>query len=243
MNREGELSDYLRESASWDADRLALAQRSARRAWALTALFGLLASGACAAIAFLTPLKTVEPFVIRVDNTSGVIDVVPVYQGGAPLTDTVTRYLLMHYVTTCERYLAPTAEQDYTECGAFHSARRNQEWASHWARANPESPLNRFRDGSSLQADVKAISFFKRSDGLSDLAQVRYTTLQRDASGGEVGMKHWIVTIQYTYAKPSQDPNLRRWNPLGFKVLDFHAEPELPEAPSTGTVAAVGAQP
>jgi type IV secretion system protein VirB8 len=158
----------------------------------------------------------------------------------------VTRYLLMHYVTTCERYIEATAEQDYSECGTFHSARRNQEWAAHWARANPDSPLNRFRDGSSQQADIKAISFFQRGNGTADLAQVRYAVIHRDTGGAEVGVTHWIVTIQYTYAKPSTDPQIRRWNPLGFRVLDFHAEPELPDAPpatAAATVATTGSAP
>ena len=31
------------------------------------------------------PLKRVEPFVVRVDNSTGVVDVVPVYDGRATL--------------------------------------------------------------------------------------------------------------------------------------------------------------
>ena len=33
------------------------------------------------ALMVLMPLKRVEPFVIRVDNTTGLVDVVPVYTG------------------------------------------------------------------------------------------------------------------------------------------------------------------
>ena len=39
---------------------------------------------ALVAVAGLTPMKTVEPFVIRVDNSTGVVDVVPVLKGKAP---------------------------------------------------------------------------------------------------------------------------------------------------------------
>ena len=38
------------------------------------------------------------------------------------MPETVTRYLLDHYVTVCERFNFATAESDYEECGAFHSA-------------------------------------------------------------------------------------------------------------------------
>ena len=42
--------------------------------------------------------------------------------------EAVTRYFLTHYVSVCERFNFSTAESDYEECGAFHSAQRNQAW-------------------------------------------------------------------------------------------------------------------
>ena len=60
-------------------------------------LVGCAAGWVCAvasssAVVILTPLKQVEPFVVRVDNTTGVVDVVPVYAGGAAHEESVTRY-------------------------------------------------------------------------------------------------------------------------------------------------------
>ena len=45
----------------------------------------LVANLAIAALVLLMPLKRVEPFVIRVDNTTGVVDVVPVLAGEAEI--------------------------------------------------------------------------------------------------------------------------------------------------------------
>ena len=57
----------------------------------------ILCAVACAfAVMLLTPLKTVSPFVIRVDNTTGVVDVVPVFAGASLMPETVTRYMLDH---------------------------------------------------------------------------------------------------------------------------------------------------
>ena len=33
--------------------------------------------------------------------------------------------------------------------------------------------------------------------------------------------------MQYAYAEPAKDPKTRRWNPLGFKIVDFRSEPEV----------------
>ena len=183
------------------------------------------ALGALGALIALMPLKRTEPFVIRVDNTSGVVDVVPVYAGTAPLPEAVSRYFLNHYVSTCERFDFATAESDYEECGAFHAPARNQQWFEQWNRNNPQSPLNLYKDGSNLKADVSAISFFERASGVTDLAQVRYTKITRQGSAER--SSHWIATVQYAFGQPATDPKIRRWNPLGFKVLSFRSEPEV----------------
>ncbi len=181
----------------------------------------------CAALIVLMPLKRVEPFVIRVDNTTGIVDVVPTYVGKAQMSEVVTRYFLTHYVTVCERFNFATAESDYQECGAFHSAQRNQAWYALWNRANPNSPLNVHKDGSAVRVQVESVSFFKRAGGLSDLAQVRYVKAERQGPGAEERTTHWIAAIQYVYAEPSGDVGMRHWNPLGFRVTEFTPEPEV----------------
>ena len=85
----------------------------------------------------LMPLKRVDPFVVRVDNSTGIVDVVPVYAGRPTPEEAVTRYFLTHYLTVCERFNFATAESDYEECGAFHSAQRNQAWYALWTATNP----------------------------------------------------------------------------------------------------------
>lgn len=178
------------------------------------------------AIVFLTPLKTVTPFVIRVDTTTGLVDVVPIYAATASMPEAVTRYLLKHYVDICERFNFATAERDYEECGAFNAAQRNQQWAALWARANPASPLNAYKDGTTVEARVISISFFKRAGGLSDLAQVRYVKSTRAGEGADEHLTHWIATVQYAYVSPATDPGQRQMNPLGFRIVEFHAEME-----------------
>jgi type IV secretion system protein VirB8 len=219
--------EYFREAESWDADRAAQFRRSARVAWRVAAAGWSCAVAAAASIIVLMPLKRVEPFVVRVDNSTGIVDVVPVYTGGARLDEAVTRYFLTHYLTVCERFNFSTAESDYEECGAFHSAQRNQSWYALWTASNPASPLNIHKDGSTVHVQVNAVSFFTRANGVADLAQVRYVKGLQQSSGAEEKYSHWVATIEYAYAAPAKDPKTRRWNPLGFKIIDFKSEPEV----------------
>lgn len=226
MTADPVLDEYFREAESWDADRSARFRRSATVAWRVAAAGWVCAVASASSIVILTPLKQVEPFVVRVDNSTGIVDVVPVYTGGAAPEEAVTRYFLTHYLTVCERFNFATAESDYEECGAFHSAQRNQAWYALWTATNPASPLNIYKDGSSVRAQVKSVSFFTRASGLADLAQVRYLKAVRQGGGTEEKYTHWVATIQYAYAAPAKDPKTRRWNPLGFKIVDFKSEPE-----------------
>jgi type IV secretion system protein VirB8 len=227
MSKEPAVEAYLAEAASWDADRIAQTRRSARTAWWVAGAGWTCALTVAMALLGLMPLKRVEPFVIRVDNTTGLVDVVPVYAGQEAMPEAVTRYFLDHYVTTCERFNFSTAESDYQECGAFHSSLRNQAWYALWNKTNPASPLNLYKDGTTIHAQVTSVSFFTRADGVTDLAQVRYYKGQRQAGSAEETRSYFIASIRYTFAAPSTDPQVRRWNPLGFKVVDFKPEPEV----------------
>jgi type IV secretion system protein VirB8 len=243
MARNAEIETYLADAQRWDQDLVAKADASRRRAYWVASAFGGLAALALLAFNVMLPLKSVEPFVIRVDNSTGVTDVVPVYAGRGELPEAVTRYLLHNYVITRERYFYAMAEQDYNLVGAYNSPVLNTTWLQAWDRANPDSPLVKYRDGSTLRSQVQAISFIKRADGTQDLAQVRFlTALKQGGSGGE-SVQHWIATIQYGYVAPSKDEQLRSLNPLGFRILEYRREPEIVSepAPTAATPSTPGA--
>jgi type IV secretion system protein VirB8 len=235
MSTDPSMKAYFAEAIAWDADRVAMKERSVRIAWRVVAVSCLCTVLSIVALLVLMPLKRVDPYLIRVDSSTGLVDIVPVFSGDTPLPETVTRYFLDHYVTTCERFNFSTAESDYEECGAFHNPQRNQAWYAAWAKTNPNSPLNLYKDGTTVRAQVTSVSFFTRADGVGDLAQVRYVKAKRQSGTAEEERTHWIATLRFAYAKPAVEAATRRWNPLGFKVLDFRPEPEvLSETPAPG---------
>lgn len=227
MSADRALQGYLEEAASWDADRVAQAGRSVRMAWRAAIAGWLCAIGSAVALILLIPLKTVEPYLIRVDNATGVVDVVPVYTGHAPLGAAVTRYFLVHYITVCEQFDYAMAESAYEECGAFNSARLNQALYAKWNRANPGSPLNAHKDGSTATVHIESVSFLKNASGAANIAQVRFARVEQQGPGTPGRVSRWIASIEYRYGKPPDDPRTRGWNPLGFEVVDLGIEPEV----------------
>jgi type IV secretion system protein VirB8 len=226
MTRDPQLTAYFEEASRWDADRVRSAEWRARLSWivAATSLLCMLAS--IVAVMLLTPLKEVVPFVVRVDSRTGIVDVVPTYDGTGTLDESLTRYLITHYIVTCERFNWSTAESDYEECAAFHGAQRNQKWAAVWTKANPASPLNTYKDGTTVRTAVQGVTFFTRASGIRDLAQVRYLKAVQRGNGAAEQRSYWTATIQYAYVAPAKDPKKRQWNPFGLRIVDFRAEAE-----------------
>ena len=151
----------------------------------------------------------------------------------------VTRFLVTQYVTERERFIPALAETDYEQVGAYHTAAMNQGWATTWARSNPESPLNRFTDGTVVQAQVQAVSFLRHVRGEPDLIQVRFLSELQRGANASTERSHFVATLQVAFAAPSTDVRIRALNPLGFKVLEYRREPEVVEAsavrPATAT--------
>ncbi|HEY6454819.1 MAG TPA: type IV secretion system protein [Steroidobacteraceae bacterium] len=226
MSTATELAGYWRESASWETDRTAQWHASAR-IWRRVAAAGwACALGVTVAIVVMMPLKRVVPYVIRVDSSTGIVDVVPEYDARVRPSEVVTRYLLTHYVSVCQRFNFAMAQSDYTECGAFQSGRRNELWYAQWKRSNPESPLNLYKDGSVVQVSVTSVTFLKGIDREPGLAQVRYLRRIQPAGDAAEQISHWIASIRYEYVQPAKDARQRTMNPLGFRIVDFRAEQE-----------------
>jgi len=227
MKRDPELDQYLAEASSWEADKLrdALKQNTYLR-WVVV---GMLAVLACLAWAIkgLTPLKTVQPYVVRVDSSTGIVDVVPTYTGEAEVQELVTRHLLTHYQTARERYFYAIAETDYETVGAFNNAKLNDEWALAWQEVNPESPLVKYKDGTTVTVHIQGITFLELDSGAKDTAQIRFTTETRKGGSGNPQITHWLSTIKYAYGEPSKDGKERSLNPMGLRITSYRKEPEI----------------
>src|SRR5258706_3293449 len=157
----GDLKAYFDEAKRWDQDRLASARRSARLAWSVAACAGLLALAGVGAVAALAPLKSVEPFVVRVDRATGVVDVMTGLKGEAHLTyeEAVSKYFLGLYVRAREGWLPQAAEQNFRQVSILSTPAEQQRWADAFRPANPQSPQVAWGEAAQSLIEVRAISF------------------------------------------------------------------------------------
>ncbi len=219
---QGDLKVYFDEARRWDQDRLADALRSRRLAWSVAACAGVLALAAVGAVAALTPLKSVEPFVVRVDRTTGAVDVMTGLKGQDHLTyeEAVSKYFLGLYVRSREGWLPQAAEQNFRQVSILSALAEQQRWADAFRPANPQSPQVAWGDNAQSLIDVRAISFVSPK-----VANVRFHRVVRQAQ--QTTESDWIATIAFTYTRAPMNEADRLRNPLGFQVISYRSDPEV----------------
>lgn len=220
--RAPDLKAYFAEAQSWDHDRLRDAERSRRLAWSCAGVMALLAVAAVGAVAALTPLKTVEPYVVRVDRTTGAVEVMTGLSGRQPVSyeEAVTKSFVATYVRAREGWLAPAAEANFRQVSIMSTPDEQQRWAAFFRPANPGSPQVAYGPTADAQVNVRAISFVAPK-----VANVRFHRVVRQ--GGQVSESDWIATLAFAYAKAPMSEADRLRNPLGFQVSSYRADPEV----------------
>jgi type IV secretion system protein VirB8 len=222
MNGVADLKGYFEEARSWDADRWRSAERSKRLAWGAAGFAALVATAAVGAVAALSPLKTVAPYVIRVDRTTGAVDVISALKTGKPLTyeEAVTKHFLAEYVRAREGWLAPAAEANFRQVSIMSTPDEQERWAAFYRPTNASSPQVTYGPTGEAQVEIRAVSFVS-----AQVADVRFHRTARDGQG--VAESDWIATVAFRYAKAPMAEADRLRNPLGFQVTSYRSDPEV----------------
>jgi type IV secretion system protein VirB8 len=222
MRAESDLQGYFTEAKGWNADQLRSAERSRRLAWGVAACAAIVATMAVGAVAALSPLKSVEPFVVRVDRSTGAVDVMTALRDEKSVTydEAVTKHFLAQYVRAREGWLAPAAEANFRQVSIMSTPTEQQRWADAFRPANPQSPQVLYGPAGEAQIDIRAVSFV--ADGV---ANVHFHRMVRQSQ--QVTDSDWIATIAYSYTRAPMGEGDRLRNPLGFQVTSYRADPEV----------------
>ncbi len=215
-----ELKAYLAETQSWETDRFEQNEKSKRLAWRLAGASWVLTFVAVTGLAIMGPMTRVVPYVIRTDQSTGVVDIV------SALTDQKTNYdeamnkfMVQRYVRYREGYSNKLASEFYNNVGLMSSTQEQQRYFAWFNPKNPMSPLNVYQAFANVKITMKSTSFIK-----PDVALVRY--VKEIERGGDKSVSNWAATITFSYVKAPMKEKDREVNPLGFQVLEYRNDPE-----------------
>jgi len=164
------LKSYFEKARRFDQERMIQIERSNRLAWSIALAASLVAVVSILAVAALTPLKTVEPFVVRVDNSTGIVDVVSALTSTAGTYDeAVTKYFAARYVRAREGYVWSEAQTNFRTVALLSTQAEQDRFASHYRGSNPGSPQVIYGRAATTKIRSASISLINQN-----AASVRY---------------------------------------------------------------------
>lgn len=224
--------EYLKEVRTWETDKVVELEKSKKTAWRVAIASGCTAFAAVLAVVGLTPLKQVEPYVIRVDNSTGIVDVVDALTDGKTNYDeAVNKYFTQWYVRYREGYSKELAEDYYFNVGIMSNSLEQQKYFQVFNPKNPQSPLNVYGSYAKVKVRIKGTSFIS-----PNVALVRYTK-EVERGLDKPQLTHWVATITFKYTTAPMSEKDRAVNPLGFQVTEYRNDPDA-LAPDTNIPAA-----
>jgi type IV secretion system protein VirB8 len=212
--------------AEWYQDLYRSATVSRNR-WFLVGIIGLILTGIEGlSLLFLTPLKTVEPYVIQVDNKSGITSVLKPLREGKEnsLTEeeAVTKSFIVKYVIARETYDPQDLNRNYDLVRLMSSQDEAKKFDDSVSNGNPKSPVERYKTSMTRTVRISSVSFL---DQKKKTAQVRFITT--DAGHNETKENYWVAILTFRYINAPMDENDRLNNPLGFQITSYRIDQEI----------------
>ncbi len=212
--------------AEWYQD-LYQSVRISRNRWFLIGVIALTLTGIEGlALFFLTPLKTVEPYVLQVDNKSGITTVLkPLRENQENVLteeEAVTKSFIVKYVIARETYDPQDLNRNYDLVRLMSSGDEAGRFNESIANGNPKSPVERYKTNTARTVKLSSVSFL---DQKKKTAQVRFMTTE--VTRNETKEDYWVAILTFRYINAPMDETDRLNNPLGFQVISYRVDQEI----------------
>lgn len=222
------LETYYKEAASWNQDRVRALSSSRRIAWYVAVAAAIIAVLEAFAVAALAPLKTVVPYTLMVDRTTGYVQALQ--PGETPTISpdgALTQSFLAQYVTGRESFDQSTLNTNYRKIAIWSAGNARSSYLTQMQATNPESPLVAYPKGTVVEARVKSVSPVD-----PDQAFVRFDTVRTDPNGTSQVVGSWVAVIRFRYSGEPMKLEDRFIDPLGFQVVSYRRDAEALSTPT-----------
>jgi type IV secretion system protein VirB8 len=224
------LDTYYAEAASWNRDRVSAIHSSRRIAWWIAGIAAAVALLEAIALVLLTPLKTVEPYTLMVDKTTGYVEALkPLDRATIAPDSALTQSFLVQYVIAREGFDMATLNANYRKVALFSADAARSSYLQQMQVGNPASPLLLYPRTTILDVRVKSVSPIGTNEAL-----VRFDTVRTDGGAQPQPPSAWVALIRYRYSNAPMSLDDRFVNPLGFQITSYRKDQEVltPDAQS-----------
>lgn len=178
----------------------------------------------------IAPLKTVEPFVIQVDQKTGMTQVVdPVKAQELTGNEAVNQYFIVQYCRARETFLG-TPERNYFNYNLVRVLSTPivfRTFQSEIILSNPDSPGARLGAVGTRSIHIASIKFLDRRKTQEGYDTSRYLVRAQITEAKSIEQTvtlQKLILIEFRYADLSLTTEDRYLNPLGFQVLSYRVD-------------------
>lgn len=166
--------------------------------------------------------KEPEPYVLKVDNSTGYSEVMRSIKDSSDTYDEVTnRFWLATYIRTCETYDWFTISHNFEACKLMSDKSVEEEYTRNVY--SPSAPLAMLKDKGKIAVNITSITLF------GNTAAIRFTTQKLNPNGDNTDnspIQKKIATATFHFVSGYMTDQQRLINPLGFKVVSYKVDSE-----------------
>ncbi|EHN0312628.1 type IV secretion system protein [Campylobacter coli] len=201
-----------------------LIEKSNKRAWIIAFVSAFIAFLSIIAVLLLTPLKTIEPYVIRVDNTTGMVDILTTLdEEQISSNEALDKYFIAQYVKAREGYYYEILNQDYLLTQLMSSEKVANEYRAIYEGENARDQILK----NSNEVSVEIISIVLGESNGVKTSTIRANIVTKNLNTRGITSSTKVITLSYDYLLAKASEENRLLNPLGFKVLTYRIDNEV----------------
>ncbi|EAL3898097.1 type IV secretion system protein [Campylobacter lari] len=221
MKNQNEINS---NALNFEASVRYLIEKSNQRAWLVAFISMAISIIAVIAVIFLTPLKTTEPYVIRVDNTTGMVDIITSLQEEQISSiEALDKYFISQYIKAREGYYYKFLNQDYVLTQLMSDENVANEYRAIYAGDNALDQI--YKDN--VEVSVKILSIVLGNSNGVKTSTIRALITKKDSVTKSTQQSTKVVTLAYDFLLAKTSEENRILNPLGFKVTNYRVDEEI----------------
>lgn len=219
-----EVQSSYRQAMDFESSMKYMVEQSNKRAYLFAMFCGVMAVLSIVAVMLLTPLKTTEPYLVRVNDITGAVDIVTILDTEhITNNEALDKHFVSAYVRAREGYYYDMLNRDYELVNVLSSDSVASDYKDIYKGDNARDKV--FSNKIQIGVDVLSI-VLTESNGVKT-ATIRTNLKIKNITTKSLVNQYRVITLSYEYQNLKLDENLRHLNPLGFKVLTYRTDEDI----------------
>ncbi|VVN22385.1 Type IV secretion system protein virB8 [Pseudomonas fluorescens] len=218
-----EAARLMKEGLDFEKSKSGMQKKAMQVAFGIAGVSLVLNVALGVAVAALSPLKTVEPYLLEVRTEANLTNVTvrkPFEKPVDSLGEQVDKYFISDYIRARESYDWGMVQRMYDTVKSYSPTNGSVFNEYDKFMKSTQSPVVILADKARVVAEITSITL----DEKTSTATVRITKTVMGQDGRPsvtIPVTYWIATLRYEYPNPKLKPEQRRLNPMGMQVPSY----------------------